>query len=1333
MGIALGLCACDLEVTDIWFNHPGPYYAGQTRMTVFATIKNLGSNTCGTGSNPYCLHYAPFYIGLWLNGQWIGSFYQYYVPMAGESRTYAFYPFVPAYSGTLLVTAEADVDNDLAEAREWNNTLTKSFWIQPANLLPDLVVRNLRINDSSSPGTYRVGETITISCDVKNIGDGSAARSSVGFYISDSASDTRDVNRVQGESAGVLSPSTSTFEYDNITLKPKHIGRMYVTAMADDYEDVGETNERNNVIFIGPFNVVSDPPVVDLGPDRTINCSESCISLSGSVTGGSDNTFYWAPGGETSSEIEVCSPGKYTLTVTDRYGGVSSDSVTVVADIEPPVFDAGEDRMLGAVGSVLLDATVLSGTEPYTFRWIPGGEETEDIWVDSPGTYILVVTNANGCTAEASVDVARLENIAFADSALDEAFRSQYDLNAGDSIYADDLRFTSLMASGRGIRDLSGLEKLVNLRTIDLSYNQIRDITALGKLEQLTSLDLEGNLVSDIATLVSNLGLSSNDTLNLLHNFLDVESSVSAHLIEIQLLESRGVDVSYLPQDESTSDRCHANLPSADGERIIMTEAEPIEIIGTLQVYVTHGFCSSDPFTPPCDDLGFALYVDETQVFSEHVVTPLVRNDVVEGYRCDWLSVFPENSLEAGTHTFRGVWSCADCNFGPDGTAEQSKIVEVIYPDAGKPSVLDVSVSDLLITDSDANLEFTVTVKYSESMTTDGSADPVLEFSPEIESTLTATSTNWLDSDTFVLTYTVIDSAVDVNGVTIDIYEAQDSEGNPQLDYTPEHEFEIDMEIPTLDHASTNLDHYPVQSPLLQLTDSDIGEPSAILFIWFSEKMDLGVRPKVTFDPVISESVEIYYESWTADGSFYFVLFDTFDTNLTLNSIDIIISGARDENGNEMALAIMPSVFNIDTRNPSVTGVTIWVTNSNEPEQEALVTISYSEPMKIDGAANPTLVVSAGELQLFSLLDLSWISDTQCEFLLAIPDTGFAEALDGAEIIGAQDVAGNEQISSRIDVSTASISISGGSSAEPPSITCPADTSVFCGGSISPSITGNAQAWDQEGNALPVTYEDEPEEACPGAFYRTWRTADSNGGVATCAQTICYEGIEITCPPGVILCGAPISPTTSGFPSTQGGFGDVELSYVDEAMEGSPGAYYRMWEAIDSQGNSCGCIQILETDSSVVRIECPPEVTFERGGSMSPDVTGYAVLIGSVCENTTLEYVDREQEGNPGAYVRIWFATDAFGDSTGWCSQGLEPEEIWITCPPDATVICGSSVSPSITGYASLPSSVAGSLFLDYEDEYEEACPGAFYRTWFAIGSPCNVSPCRQIIQYEEE
>jgi len=139
------------------------------------------------------------------------------------------------------------------------------------------------------------------------------------------------------------------------------------------------------------------------------------VTLNGSASGGMPPyTYSWSDSfgacvGKTEDAL-VDQPGTYTLTVTGANGCSASDSVRVTEDTVPPTVDAGPTQVLTCnVTSVTLDGSASNGTPPYRYTWVDctgeGVGTTEDALVDQPGTYTLIVTGANGCSASDSVTV----------------------------------------------------------------------------------------------------------------------------------------------------------------------------------------------------------------------------------------------------------------------------------------------------------------------------------------------------------------------------------------------------------------------------------------------------------------------------------------------------------------------------------------------------------------------------------------------------------------------------------------------------------------------------------------------------------------------------------------------------------------------------------------------------------------------------------------------------------------------------------------------------------------------------------------------------------------
>lgn len=111
----------------------------------------------------------------------------------------------------------------------------------------------------------------------------------------------------------------------------------------------------------------------------------------------------------------------------------------------------------------------------------------------------------------------------FADKALEEVVRAA-SMNPKGDITDEMLKNLSILeATGKGIKDLSGLEKCTNLLSIRFDKNQISDLKPLKGLINLQSLDLAGNQISDITPLA---GLTKLQYLQLENNKVEKVDAV---------------------------------------------------------------------------------------------------------------------------------------------------------------------------------------------------------------------------------------------------------------------------------------------------------------------------------------------------------------------------------------------------------------------------------------------------------------------------------------------------------------------------------------------------------------------------------------------------------------------------------------------------------------------------------------------------------------------------------------------------------------------------------------------------------------------------------------
>ena len=110
--------------------------------------------------------------------------------------------------------------------------------------------------------------------------------------------------------------------------------------------------------------------------------------------------------------------GVYTFEITDVYGCVGTVDLTVDAPAELVASAEAEADLCDFADDAVVRAVVTGGTEPYSYLWNTGATDAE-LTGQPAGTYVVDVTDANGCTAQATVEVAPppafSANVAFTD------------------------------------------------------------------------------------------------------------------------------------------------------------------------------------------------------------------------------------------------------------------------------------------------------------------------------------------------------------------------------------------------------------------------------------------------------------------------------------------------------------------------------------------------------------------------------------------------------------------------------------------------------------------------------------------------------------------------------------------------------------------------------------------------------------------------------------------------------------------------------------------------------------------------------------------------------
>ena len=141
----------------------------------------------------------------------------------------------------------------------------------------------------------------------------------------------------------------------------------------------------------------------------TLNCNQPDVSVFCTVTGGQPPYIYeWiGPNGFFSDLIAplVVEPGIYTVVVTDINGCTGVGEAVVEEDVNVPICNLQVSETLSCINTAVeVFPECIGGTTPYIFTW-PDGQTSETAIFEAPGTYVVTITDANGCISLLSFEI----------------------------------------------------------------------------------------------------------------------------------------------------------------------------------------------------------------------------------------------------------------------------------------------------------------------------------------------------------------------------------------------------------------------------------------------------------------------------------------------------------------------------------------------------------------------------------------------------------------------------------------------------------------------------------------------------------------------------------------------------------------------------------------------------------------------------------------------------------------------------------------------------------------------------------------------------------------
>jgi gliding motility-associated-like protein len=144
---------------------------------------------------------------------------------------------------------------------------------------------------------------------------------------------------------------------------------------------------------------------------QNLSCFEAGDGeVNSTVAGGTTPyTFNWS-NGASSQNISSLTAGTYSVSLTDANGCSATASTSITQPDELTISVAGQNLSCFEAGDGEVTSTVAGGTTPYTFNW-SNGASTQDISGLTAGTYSVTLTDANGCSATASISITQPDEL----------------------------------------------------------------------------------------------------------------------------------------------------------------------------------------------------------------------------------------------------------------------------------------------------------------------------------------------------------------------------------------------------------------------------------------------------------------------------------------------------------------------------------------------------------------------------------------------------------------------------------------------------------------------------------------------------------------------------------------------------------------------------------------------------------------------------------------------------------------------------------------------------------------------------------------------------------
>jgi hypothetical protein len=199
----------------------------------------------------------------------------------------------------------------------------------------------------------------------------------------------------------------ASLSIDNNTFACADLGTNTVTLTVTDVNNNVSTCTATVTVTNDPLAVSLASPTFACGFNVSCN-GASDGSVNSTTTGGCEPYSYSWSNNATSANIGSLTAGSYTVVVTDVNGATATATITLTEpdpltiSLSSPTYNGGWNISCNGENDGSINSVTAGGCAPYSYNWSNSSTMANPGNLTA-GTYSVVVTDANGCSATASI------------------------------------------------------------------------------------------------------------------------------------------------------------------------------------------------------------------------------------------------------------------------------------------------------------------------------------------------------------------------------------------------------------------------------------------------------------------------------------------------------------------------------------------------------------------------------------------------------------------------------------------------------------------------------------------------------------------------------------------------------------------------------------------------------------------------------------------------------------------------------------------------------------------------------------------------------------------